>query len=77
MKKRNETNYRDTKAMDGRFSPNLNAQISERISRYCKTTNQNKTRFVENCVARQLDICEREAYEAMSKDELIELLISR
>lgn len=77
MRKRNELNYRDVKSNDGTFSPHINRTTTERLSRYCKMTNQNRTRFVEQCVNAQLDILEREALVSKSKEELIEMILGR
>lgn len=37
----------------------------------------NKTRFVEDCVSKQMDILERDELNDMPKEMLIELLMSR
>lgn len=49
---------------------------SERLPEFCKRTNRNRTRLVEQCINDRLDILERELLNDMSKDELIELLLS-
>lgn len=76
MKKaRIETGYREVETKDGGFSPHLGRKTSTRLIRYCKANNKSKTRFVEYCVNTILDSLEREMYESMSKEELIELLM--
>lgn len=74
-KTRNESQYRNTVTKDGRFSPHLNKATSERIAKYCHSMNINKTRFVEQCVNECLDTLEREFYEALTKEELINLIL--
>ena len=75
-KTRTETEYRQTSQSDGSFSPKISPQVTARLTRYCKFTNQNKTKFVESCIMKQLDIIEKETYQNMSKDELIDMLMS-
>ena len=77
MSTRNETSFRDAKSQDGTFSPHLNKATSERLSKYCRMSNQNRTRFVEHCVNAQLDILEKEFFLSKSKEELIEMLLSK
>ena len=59
---RNETNFRNVTSKSGDFSPHIGKH--------------NRTRFVEQCINDRLDILERELLNDMSKDELIELLLS-
>ncbi len=77
MKTRNETNFRNTQAKDGSFSPHIRREVTERLSRYCKDTNQNRTRFVEHCIVERLDVLEKEFLESKTKEQLIELLMKR
>ena len=77
MRKRNEENYRNAISRDGTFSPHINKTTSDRLTRYCKAMNLNRTRFVEHCVNAQLDQIEREAYGAMSKDQLIDIILKK
>ncbi len=74
-KARIETNYRAVKSEDGTFSPHISRKTNERITRYCKTHNRNKTKFVEYCINTILDSLEKEMYESMSKGERVELLM--
>ena len=76
-KERNETNFREAVSKDGSFSPHINKKTSERLTRYCKVMNQNRTRFVEACINEQLDRIERQAYEPLTKDELIDIILKR
>ena len=75
-RRRNESSYRATNSMDGRFSPNISERTTERIVRYCQRNNLNKTRFVEECVNYRLDELEREMLEELSKEQLIDIIIS-
>ena len=77
MSTRNETSFRNAKSQDGTFSPHLNKATSERLTRYTRMTNQNRTRFVEHCVNAQLDTLEKEFFLSKSKEELIEMLLAR
>ena len=70
---KNET----TLAKDGSFSPHIGHKTTARLARYCKLKDLNKTRFVEDCINAQLDILEREALQILSKEELIELYLSK
>ena len=74
-KARVETEYRDTTSANGTFCPTLNSRVTKRLVRYCKATNQSKTKFVESCIEKQLDLLERETYESMEKEELVNLLL--
>ena len=77
MRTRDEQNYRNVRSNDGTFSPHLSKTINDRVSRYCKMTNQNRTRFVEHCINAQLDVLEREALMSKSKEELIDYILAR
>lgn len=76
-KTRTETNCRNVNSKDGTFSPHFNVAVSERLTKYCKLTNQNRTKVAETCVMKQLDILEREFLEDKSKEELIDLLLMK
>lgn len=76
MRTRKETNYRNNAlSKTGTFSPRISVATTNRIIRYCKETNQNKTRFVEKCVNERLDDLEKEMLNEMSKEQLIEMLM--
>jgi len=72
---RKENNLRNTTSKDGSFSPHISHQTAERIRKYCKLTNQNKTKFVEQCCNERLDVLEVEQLQKLSKEELIKLII--
>lgn len=74
MRTRNESVCRATTSRNGEFSPKINAITASRVTYYCKLTNKNRTKFVEECINAQLDILEDEYYQSLSKDELIELI---
>ena len=75
-KKNTEIGYVDSYEEGRGFTPHLNALDSKRIDRYCKLKNLNKTKFVSYCVNKVLDDLEKTIYESMSKEELIEILLS-
>lgn len=74
-RQRNEENYRDVKSRDGGFSPHISKHTAERIIRFCRTKNIGKTKFVEECINKQLDILEPEYYESLTKEELLKLIL--
>ena len=76
-KSRNETNCRNVSSKDGSFTPHIPKETANRITRYCKITNQNKTKFVDKCMKECLDALEREILGNLSKEELIDLLIKK
>ena len=75
-RKRIETSYRDTMTVDGGFSPKIGKEVTARIVRYCKLTNQNKTKFVEDCVRKALDELEKSFLSSLSKEELIQMILN-
>ena len=76
-KEREETNCRNVKSKDGSFSPHISKQTAERMAKYCHLTNINKTKFVERCINERLDDLEKEYYEALTKDDLIALIMNK
>ena len=74
-KERTEVACRNTKpSRDGGFSPKIGRLTAERVAKYCRLNNINKTRFVEDCVNKQLDILEDEYYHSLSNEELIAII---
>ena len=69
--------YKDSVSKSGSFSPHLGKATSERLTKYCKSTNQNRTRFIEKCINEKLDVLEMEYLESLSKEELIELYLNK
>ena len=74
---RNETCFRTVQSKNGVFSPHISKTTADRLFKYCKTANINRTKFVEECINVRLDTLERELYESKTKEELIEMLICR
>lgn len=72
---RNERSFRNRSSKDGTYSPHIGGPTTERLTKYCKETNQNRTRFVEKCINERLDVLETEFYQALSKEQLIEMLM--
>lgn len=73
---RTETGCRNVSSKDG-FSPHIGRPTAERLTKYCQLKNINRTKFVEQCVNDRLDILEKEYYEALSKDDLIALIMNK
>ena len=75
MRTREETNFRNVKSKDGTFSPHIGERTAERITRYCKYKNLNRTNFVETVMNSYLDKAEKTLFESMTKEQLISLII--
>lgn len=73
MKKRTELGYRDTQNKDGGIQTKFEMAVAQRVIKYCKKHNLNKTRFVESCVVEKLDYLEKQELMEKSKEELIEM----
>lgn len=69
-----EDGFRSAQSKDGTFSPHLGKTITDRVTRYCKRKNLNRTRFVEQCVNERLDVLEKEYLEGLTKEELIAMI---
>ena len=74
--KKNCDNYRETVPHKGQLCVHVDEKTTGRIIRYCKVKNINKTKFIADCVNKQLDQLEREALHDMSKEMLIEMILS-
>lgn len=74
-KDRIDENCRNSRSKDGTFSPHISKTTAERLTKYCRLKNLNRTKFVEQCVNDRLTVLEREFYENLSKDELINIII--
>ena len=74
---RNETKFRGVVAKDGRYSPKLDKATSARLIRYCGIMNVSKAVTAAEAINFYLDNVEREALNAKTKDELIEILLRR
>lgn len=64
-----------SRSAEGTFQPEINPKLSRRIAVYCEATDQNRTKFVEWCIAEALDRLEPDLYESMDKDTLVELVM--
>ena len=69
--------YRDTSSKDGSLTAHISFEVAERIRIYCSQQNIATGKFIEDCLKAQLDILEREAYNSMPKEMLIELLLAK
>ena len=75
MKKRES--YRDTISKDGGLTAHISARTAERMRNYCSRQNVAVGRFAEDCINARLDVLEREAYNSMPKEMLVELLLAK
>ena len=60
----------------GEFVAHIEPQTAKRLERYCRIKNLTKTQFVNDSVAAQLSIVEKEIYKSMTREELIEILLT-
>jgi len=81
MGTRNETQFRNKTSSDDGFHPHLTPATGKRLTIYCQLTNQNRTKFVEQCVNERLDVLEqgvlRDILSTKSKEELIQMILSK
>lgn len=73
---RSENKFRKTESRDGVFSCKFGKKTSERITRYCKLNNLNRTKFCDDHMNNVLDVLEREHLASLSKEELIEMILT-
>lgn len=76
-RERVENNCRNVSSKDGGFSPHIGKATAERLTKYCRNANMNRTKFVEKCINERLDVLENEYYFSLSKEELVALLVKR
>lgn len=76
-KPRVEDGYRNSKSKDGTISFTVGKPLADRIRKYCKRHDTNKTKFAEACINVQLSMLELKDYESYSKEELIALLMEK
>lgn len=76
MKETKKTRFVNSKSKDGSLSAHISNKTAERLTRYCKATNQNRIHFIENCINAQLDIKEREWLSEKTKEEIIDLYLA-
>lgn len=69
--------YRNTLSKDGSLTAHIPSDTANRIRIYCSRQNIAVGKFIEDCISDQLDILEREAYNSMPKEMLIELLLAK
>ena len=74
-RERNETSFRNASSKDGSFSPHIGKATTERLTKYCKEINKNRTKFVEECINERLDVLEQEFLNGLTKEQLIEMLM--
>ena len=67
-------NWKDSSSESG-YSAHLSKATSERMYAYCKNKNLNRKKFVEQCINKELDVLERQFYESLSKEELINMIL--
>lgn len=69
--------YKETKSKTGKLHVDINQELTKRITTYCKNNNLNRTKFVEECVEKNLSRLEKEYYSSLSKEELIDILLNK
>lgn len=60
----------------GEFVAHIEPQTARRMERYCRIKRLTKTQFVNDCVAAQLDLVEKDIYKSMTREELLEILLT-
>lgn len=75
MEEIKKTRFVNSKSKDGSLSAHISNKTAERLTRYCKATNQNRIHFIENCINAQLDVLEKEWLSNKTKEELIDLVL--
>lgn len=75
-RERKEENFRNINSKNGSYSVHIGKTTAERLKEYCRLTNKNKKKFVEECINKQLEVCEKDYYQSLTKEELVELLTS-
>lgn len=81
IRTRKEEGYRETTTAANTFSPNITDEVLvSRIRKYCGMHNLGKTKFVCDCIRKQLNELEKEdrkaLLEKMSKEELTDIILS-
>jgi hypothetical protein len=76
MEEIKKTRFVNSKSKDGSLSAHISNKTAERLTRYCKATNQNRIHFIENCINARLDVLERDLLITKTKEELIDLILS-
>lgn len=66
--------YVNSRNKTGTFSPEIGADVAERIRSFCAERNLNKTRFVEEACAEKINRELRKELETMSEEEKTVLL---
>ena len=77
MQTKKNFRYKETKSKTGKLQVDINQELTKRITTYCKNNNLNKSKFVEECVDRNLSRLEKEYYSNLSKEELINILLNK
>ena len=75
-KPRIEEGYRETSSKDGTLSITISPDVASRIVAHCKRMDINKTKFVNAEMKRAMDRIENEWLLSLSKEELVEMIIS-
>lgn len=68
--------YSESQNKKGEFVAHVEAPIARRLERYCSIKKLTKTQFVNDCVRAQLDTLEKDIYNSMTREELLEILLS-
>lgn len=73
-RERVENNCRNVSSKDGGFSPHIGKATAERLTKYCRNANMNRTKFVEKCINERLDVLENEYYFRFQKKSSLHCL---
>lgn len=76
-KRKRNVRYKETKSKTGKLHVDINAKLTKRIVEHCKRNNLNKTKYVEQCIEKMIEVEERNYYENLTKDELVEYIIKK
>lgn len=67
--------YTDSSSKDGGYSHHLGVSTTQRMKDHCKRENICCSRFIEECVIKELDRIEEESYLKLSKEDLISVIL--
>jgi hypothetical protein len=67
--------YTDSSSKNGGFSTHIGVSTTQRMKDHCKRENICCTRFIEECVIKELDRLEEESYRKLSREDLISVIL--
>ena len=75
-KNRIESRFRNVKSENGVYSCKIDASTAERVARYCKKFDINKSKFVADIINEKMDVLEKNMLEQMTMEDLF-LMVSK